>query len=63
MLFIHVIYISGFGSRFLLTYIFVCPPPSQIQKEVEVELDRLVGQEGSIHTKMLALQRIGYSWF
>ncbi len=32
-----------------------------IQKEVEVELDRLVGQEGTIHTKMLALQRMGYS--
>lgn len=33
---------------------------SQIQKEVEAELDRLVGQEGGIHTKMLALQRMGY---
>lgn len=33
----------------------------QIQKEVEAELDRLVGQEGAIHTKMLALQRMGYS--
>lgn len=33
----------------------------QIQKEVEAELDRLVGQEGGIHTKMLALQRMGYS--
>lgn len=32
-----------------------------MQKEVEVELDRLVGQEGSIHTKMLALQRMGYN--
>lgn len=31
-----------------------------MQNEVEVELDRLVGQEGSIHTKMLALQRMGY---
>uniref|UniRef100_A0A3B4V6L3 Conserved oligomeric Golgi complex subunit 4 n=1 Tax=Seriola dumerili TaxID=41447 RepID=A0A3B4V6L3_SERDU len=29
------------------------------QKEVEAELDRLVGQEGTIHTKMLALQRMG----
>uniref|UniRef100_A0A1A8S1L5 Conserved oligomeric Golgi complex subunit 4 n=1 Tax=Nothobranchius rachovii TaxID=451742 RepID=A0A1A8S1L5_9TELE len=29
------------------------------EREVEVELDRLVGQEGSIHTKMLALQRMG----
>ncbi|KAI9528412.1 Golgi transport complex subunit 4 [Dissostichus eleginoides] len=29
------------------------------EKEVESELDRLVGQEGSIHTKMLALQRMG----
>uniref|UniRef100_A0A3Q3PZL3 Conserved oligomeric Golgi complex subunit 4 n=1 Tax=Monopterus albus TaxID=43700 RepID=A0A3Q3PZL3_MONAL len=29
------------------------------EKEVEAELDRLVGQEGSIHTKMLALQRMG----
>ncbi|XP_071344563.1 conserved oligomeric Golgi complex subunit 4 isoform X1 [Trachinotus anak] len=29
------------------------------EKEVEVELDRLVGQEGAIHTKMLALQRMG----
>lgn len=37
--------------------------PSQMQKEVEVELHRLVGQEGSIHTKMLALQRMGYSLF
>lgn len=35
----------------------------QIQKEVEAELDRLVGQEGAIHTKMLALQRMGYSLF
>uniref|UniRef100_A0A673AWN8 Conserved oligomeric Golgi complex subunit 4 n=1 Tax=Sphaeramia orbicularis TaxID=375764 RepID=A0A673AWN8_9TELE len=26
---------------------------------VEVELERLVGQEGTIHTKMLALQRMG----
>lgn len=32
-----------------------------MQKEVEAELDRLVGQEGAIHTKMLALQRMGYS--
>lgn len=31
-----------------------------IQKEVDCELDRLVGQEGTIHTKMLALQRMGY---
>lgn len=30
---------------------------------MEVELDRLVGQEGSIHTKMLALQRMGYNLF
>lgn len=37
---------------------FVC---SKMQKEVEAELDRLVGQEGGIHTKMLALQRMGYS--
>lgn len=37
--------------------------PPQIQKEVEAELDRLVGQEGAIHTKMLALQRMGYSLF
>ncbi|KAM7406174.1 hypothetical protein PAMP_000568 [Pampus punctatissimus] len=29
------------------------------EKEVEGELDRLVGQEGAIHTKMLALQRMG----
>nr|XP_046241876.1 conserved oligomeric Golgi complex subunit 4 isoform X2 [Scatophagus argus] len=29
------------------------------EKEVEAELDRLVGQEGAIHTKMLALQRMG----
>ncbi|KAI4830025.1 hypothetical protein KUCAC02_001679 [Chaenocephalus aceratus] len=29
------------------------------EKEVESELDRLIGQEGSIHTKMLALQRMG----
>ncbi|KAM7424057.1 hypothetical protein PAMA_000427 [Pampus argenteus] len=29
------------------------------EKEVEGELDRLVGQEGTIHTKMLALQRMG----
>uniref|UniRef100_A0A3Q3GFY1 Conserved oligomeric Golgi complex subunit 4 n=1 Tax=Labrus bergylta TaxID=56723 RepID=A0A3Q3GFY1_9LABR len=29
------------------------------EKEVEVELDRLMGREGSIHTKMLALQRMG----
>ncbi|KAK2920236.1 conserved oligomeric Golgi complex subunit 4 isoform X1 [Channa argus] len=29
------------------------------KKEVEAELDRLVGQEGAIHTKMLALQRMG----
>ncbi|XP_026234731.1 conserved oligomeric Golgi complex subunit 4 [Anabas testudineus] len=29
------------------------------EKEVETELDRLVGQEGAIHTKMLALQRMG----
>ncbi|KAK2854079.1 hypothetical protein Q5P01_006740 [Channa striata] len=28
-------------------------------KEVEGELDRLVAQEGAIHTKMLALQRMG----
>uniref|UniRef100_A0A673AVJ5 Conserved oligomeric Golgi complex subunit 4 n=1 Tax=Sphaeramia orbicularis TaxID=375764 RepID=A0A673AVJ5_9TELE len=28
-------------------------------KDVEVELERLVGQEGTIHTKMLALQRMG----
>lgn len=34
-----------------------------MQKEVEVDLDRLVGQEGSIHTKMLALQRMGYNLF
>lgn len=34
---------------------------SLLQKEVEAELDRLVGQEGTIHTKMLALQRMGYS--
>lgn len=32
-----------------------------IQKEVDSELDRLVGQEGTIHTKMLALQRMGYT--
>ncbi|XP_041850252.1 conserved oligomeric Golgi complex subunit 4 [Melanotaenia boesemani] len=31
------------------------------EKEVEAELDRLVGQEGTIHTKMLALQRMGPS--
>lgn len=31
-----------------------------LQKEVEAELDRLVGQEASVHTKMLALQRMGY---
>uniref|UniRef100_A0A669DAV5 Conserved oligomeric Golgi complex subunit 4 n=1 Tax=Oreochromis niloticus TaxID=8128 RepID=A0A669DAV5_ORENI len=30
-----------------------------LQKEVETELDRLVGQEGAIHTKMLALHRMG----
>ncbi|XP_072236586.1 conserved oligomeric Golgi complex subunit 4 [Leuresthes tenuis] len=29
------------------------------EKEVEGELDRLVGQEATIHTKMLALQRMG----
>uniref|UniRef100_A0A668UFG8 Conserved oligomeric Golgi complex subunit 4 n=1 Tax=Oreochromis aureus TaxID=47969 RepID=A0A668UFG8_OREAU len=29
------------------------------EKEVETELDRLVGQEGAIHTKMLALHRMG----
>uniref|UniRef100_A0A8D3EB46 Conserved oligomeric Golgi complex subunit 4 n=1 Tax=Scophthalmus maximus TaxID=52904 RepID=A0A8D3EB46_SCOMX len=29
------------------------------EKEVEVELDRQMGQEGAIHTKMLALQRMG----
>ncbi|XP_069549665.1 conserved oligomeric Golgi complex subunit 4 isoform X1 [Brachyistius frenatus] len=29
------------------------------EKEVDAELDRLVGQEGAIHTKMLALQRMG----
>ncbi|XP_073321134.1 conserved oligomeric Golgi complex subunit 4 [Pagrus major] len=29
------------------------------EKEAEAELDRLVGQEGAIHTKMLALQRMG----
>ncbi|XP_077568793.1 conserved oligomeric Golgi complex subunit 4 [Stigmatopora nigra] len=29
------------------------------EKAVEVELDRLVAQEGTIHTKMLALQRMG----
>uniref|UniRef100_A0A3B3ZEM5 Conserved oligomeric Golgi complex subunit 4 n=1 Tax=Periophthalmus magnuspinnatus TaxID=409849 RepID=A0A3B3ZEM5_9GOBI len=29
------------------------------EKEVEAELDRLVGQESTIHTKMLALQRMG----
>ncbi|XP_037103395.1 conserved oligomeric Golgi complex subunit 4 [Syngnathus acus] len=29
------------------------------EKAVEVELDRLMGQEGTIHTKMLALQRMG----
>ncbi|KAA8595595.1 conserved oligomeric Golgi complex subunit 4 [Etheostoma spectabile] len=29
------------------------------EKEVDSELERLVGQEGSIHTKMLALQRMG----
>ncbi|XP_071381309.1 conserved oligomeric Golgi complex subunit 4 isoform X1 [Centroberyx affinis] len=29
------------------------------EKEVEAELDKLVGQQGSIHTKMLALQRMG----
>ncbi|CAK6954889.1 conserved oligomeric Golgi complex subunit 4 [Scomber scombrus] len=29
------------------------------EKEVEAELDRLVGQDGAIHTKMLALQRMG----
>lgn len=34
-----------------------------MQKEVEAELDRLVGQEGTIHTKMLALQRMGYSLY
>uniref|UniRef100_A0A8C3GBX3 Conserved oligomeric Golgi complex subunit 4 n=1 Tax=Cyclopterus lumpus TaxID=8103 RepID=A0A8C3GBX3_CYCLU len=31
------------------------------QKEVDSELDRLMGQEGTIHTKMLALQRMGYT--
>uniref|UniRef100_A0A3Q2PCM8 Conserved oligomeric Golgi complex subunit 4 n=1 Tax=Fundulus heteroclitus TaxID=8078 RepID=A0A3Q2PCM8_FUNHE len=30
------------------------------EKEVGAELDRLVGQEASIHSKMLALQRMGY---
>lgn len=40
-------------------YLVVFLPP---QKEVECELDRLLGQEGSIHTKMLALQRMGYGW-
>lgn len=34
-----------------------------IQKEVDSELERLVGQEGTIHTKMLALQRMGYSLY
>ncbi|XP_054626169.1 conserved oligomeric Golgi complex subunit 4 [Dunckerocampus dactyliophorus] len=29
------------------------------EKAVEAELDHLVGQEGTIHTKMLALQRMG----
>ncbi|XP_068594461.1 conserved oligomeric Golgi complex subunit 4 [Brachionichthys hirsutus] len=29
------------------------------ENEVDAELDRLVGQEGAIHTKMLALQRMG----
>ncbi|XP_061622117.1 conserved oligomeric Golgi complex subunit 4 [Phyllopteryx taeniolatus] len=29
------------------------------EKAVEVELERLMGQEGTIHTKMLALQRMG----
>ncbi|XP_077374714.1 conserved oligomeric Golgi complex subunit 4 [Festucalex cinctus] len=29
------------------------------EKAVEVELDRLMGQEGTIHTKMLSLQRMG----
>lgn len=29
------------------------------EKDVETELDRLVGQEGAIHTKMLALHRMG----
>uniref|UniRef100_A0A3P8UPX8 Conserved oligomeric Golgi complex subunit 4 n=1 Tax=Cynoglossus semilaevis TaxID=244447 RepID=A0A3P8UPX8_CYNSE len=29
------------------------------EKEVEAKLDRLVAQEGNIHTKMLALQRMG----
>ncbi|XP_069029675.1 conserved oligomeric Golgi complex subunit 4 isoform X2 [Embiotoca jacksoni] len=32
---------------------------SYSHKEVDAELDRLVGQEGAIHTKMLALQRMG----
>lgn len=32
-----------------------------LQKDVETELDRLVGQEGAIHTKMLALHRMGYT--
>uniref|UniRef100_A0A8D0AJU2 Conserved oligomeric Golgi complex subunit 4 n=1 Tax=Sander lucioperca TaxID=283035 RepID=A0A8D0AJU2_SANLU len=35
------------------------PCPSDISKEVDSELERLVGQEGTIHTKMLALQRMG----
>lgn len=41
--------------------LIICFVVCSLQKEVEAELDRLVGQEGTIHTKMLALQRMGYS--
>lgn len=52
------IIICVINSKPIAHFLFYLP---QIQKEVEAELDRLVGQEGSIHTKMLALQRMGYS--
>lgn len=45
---------------FFAVYIFFSV---RIQKDVEAELDRVVGQEGIIHTKMLALQRMGFVQF
>lgn len=33
---------------------------SVLQVEVEVELEALLGQQGAVENKMLALQRMGY---
>lgn len=58
--YVHCIYDAVIKTMIFLL-IITCFYSPLMQKEVDSELDRLVGQEGTIHTKMLALQRMGYS--